>query len=601
MSYPSVARLLARGRAELRRLIDPVYGPALFGLAAFYRARLHRVVFVGVTGSCGKTTAKDLIAAVLATRFRGRKTLDSLNAPLSTAKAIFHVRPWDEFYVSEISGAHDGKPVIDESLPLVRPQIGVVTNIGTDHLSAFHSIDAVAAEKGKLIAALPPDGLAVLNADDERVRAMQTLCAGRVVTYGLAPDAMVRAESISACWPDRLSFTVCYEGQSYRVQTQLCGTHLVTCVLAALAVGIATGIPIADAIRAIGAVPPPGGRMYPVSRPDGVVFIQDDRKAPLWSIPAALHFMKDARAARKVVVIGTISDYSAKSQRAYVSVARQALDVADCVVFVGPRASKCLKARRHPKDEALQAFYSMEAACEYLGNWLRRGDLVLVKGSRRDEMWKIIEGSVRSRNGAAAGPTARHSTESANPAQAVVGLGNPGERYQNTPHNIGQRAVDILAASLAAEWTREDQAMVARVARSGQSVYLIKPLTKINTTGPVLLRLSHRLGFEAAGCTLVHDDLDLPLGAVRVRMRGSDGGHRGVRSVLEVFQTDAFRRVKIGVGRPGEKGEAAVHVLEAFPPAELPLIDKTCAEAADRILKLLEAAAASPRVECDSY
>ena len=109
----------------------------------------------------------------------------------------------------------------------------------------------------------------------------------------------------------------------------------------------------------------------------------DDAKAPLWSIPAVLDFMKDARAGRKIVVIGTISDYTGNSDRAYVSVARQALAAADQVVFVGSRASKSLKARRHPQDDALlQAFPSVEAACAQLHDYFRAGDLVLLKGIR---------------------------------------------------------------------------------------------------------------------------------------------------------------------------------------------------------------------------
>ena len=520
-------------------------------LAPFYRAQLRRVVFIGVTGSCGKTTTKELIAAVLHSRFKGHKNPRNQNTPHRLATTILRLKPNDEFCVLEIGVAYRGEIMsLEPALALVKPSIGVVTSIGTDHISAFGSIEAIAAEKSKLIAALPPHGIAILNADDPNVLAMRSRCAGRVITYGLAPEAMVRAENVNAAWPERLSFTVCFNGQSHPVQTQLPGAHLVHCALAAVAVGLAMGLPLTVAAQAIKRVPPFPCRMSPVIRDDGVTFIRDDAKAPLWSIPAVLDFMKAARAGRKIVVIGTISDYTGNSDRAYVSVARQALAAADQVVFVGSRASKSLKARRDPQDNALQAFPSVEAAGAQLRNFFRPGDLVLLKGIQHDRLEELIttRGTGEAQGGA---PLAEPSIH------AVVGLGNPGAQYQGTPHNVGQTALDFLARSLRAEWVREEQAMLARIELPTRIVYLIKPLTYVNVTGPMLSQLARRLNFAVDQCVLVHDDMDLPLGALRVRMKGSDGGHRGVASIQRVFGRDTFRRVKIGVGRPEQKGRAA--------------------------------------------
>ena len=240
--------------------------------------------------------------------------------------------------------------------------------------------------KSKLIAALPPHGIAILNADDPNVLAMRSRCAGRVITYGLAPEAMVRAENVNAAWPERLSFTVCFNGQSHPVQTQLPGAHLVHCALAAVAVGLAMGLPLTVAAQAISTAPPFQRRMSPVIRDDGVTFIQDDVKAPLWAIPAVLDFMKTRGQHARSSSIGTISDYTGNSDRAYVSVARQALAAADQVVFVGSRASKSLKARRHPQDDALQAFPSVEAAGAQLREFFCPGDLVLLKGIDHDHL-----------------------------------------------------------------------------------------------------------------------------------------------------------------------------------------------------------------------
>jgi UDP-N-acetylmuramoyl-tripeptide--D-alanyl-D-alanine ligase len=360
-------------------------------LAALYRSLLRRTVFVGVTGSCGKTTTKELIAAVLAARFQGRKSPRSKNLPQHLARTVLSVRPWDDYCVVEIAAAVRGERIpLQVPLKLVQPQIGVVTNIETDHLSAFGTVEAIAAEKSKLISGLPPHGTAILNVDDERVRNMQTQCAARVITCGVAPDAMLRAENIGASWPERLSFTAIYEGQSCVVRTQLCGAHWVPSVLAALGVGIAMGVPLATASEAIYMVPPFHRRMSPVSHPDGVTFVLDNYKAPLWSIPSTLRFMREARAGRKIVVVGAISDYRGDHGRVYATVAREALSVADRVIFVGPRARKSLRARSQSQNEVLQAFDDVEAARPYVHNLLRPGDLVLLKDSDRERLDTII-------------------------------------------------------------------------------------------------------------------------------------------------------------------------------------------------------------------
>ncbi|MGH9805737.1 MAG: aminoacyl-tRNA hydrolase [Terriglobia bacterium] len=563
-------------------------------LLRLYRPLLRSVVFIGVTGSCGKTTTKELIAGVLSSQFKGTKTPGTDNQPWHIALTVLRVKPGDQFCVAEIGvGKHGPQGVFEQALSLIRPQIGVVTNIGTDHISTFGTIDAIAAEKSKLIQALPERGTAVLNADDPIVLSMRARCKARVVTYGLAPEATVRAENIRAIWPERLSFTVHYQGQSQEVCTRLCGAHWVPCVLATIAVSLAMGMSLASAVRALETIQPFENRMSPETRSDGVTFVSDDAKAPVWSIPPALEFMKQARAARKIVVIGTISDYTGNSDRAHVSVAKQALAAADKVVFVGSRASKSLKARRHPKDGALQAFNTLDAAHEYLCNTLRPGDLVLLKGAR-GELFKLCNARAGPADGedSTAGSDISDSNESLQigapkSVQVVIGLGNPRPQFQDSPHNVGHIVIDLVAACLKATWVDEKGARVALVEHEGGTLYLIKSRTYINMTGPVVFRLSRQLRFSPADCVLVHDDMDLPLGSVRNRMSGNHGGHNGVRSVLEAFESTAFRRVKIGVGRAKQHTDQADHVVTALGPVQLPIMEKSCIEAARRVLLLL--------------
>ena len=239
----------------------------------------------------------------------------------------------------------------------------------------------------------------------------------------------------------------------------------------------------------------------------------------------------------------------------------------------------------------MQAFNVVEAACDYLCTLLQPGDLVLLKDSSCERLGKIIAAYTPGAAQPPSAPPERATAPAAGavrPVFAVVGVGNPGAPYQDTPHNVGQRTLDRLAEALGGEWTREGQALVAQVERRGTTIYLIKPLTPVNATGPVLVPLAQRLGVEPPTCVLVHDDADLALGAVRGRLKGGDGGHRGVRSILEAFRTDAIPRVKIGVGRPKQQEQLAGYVLAAFAPAERPVIDQACAAAAERVLEWVE-------------
>jgi PTH1 family peptidyl-tRNA hydrolase len=177
-------------------------------------------------------------------------------------------------------------------------------------------------------------------------------------------------------------------------------------------------------------------------------------------------------------------------------------------------------------------------------------------------------------------------------AQAIVGLGNPGPEYRGTRHNVGQRVLDGLARRLRARWRRQGGHALAQGRWRGETVHLVKPGSFMNVSGPAVARLLRALRVGAEDLIVVFDDLDLPLGKVRVRMKGSAGGHNGVRSLIEALGTEGFRRVKVGIGRPAPPGQAREtvvdHVLSAFEPGERPLIEEACARAGDEALRLVE-------------
>jgi len=376
---------------------------------------------------------------------------------------------------------------MDQELGILRPDIGIVTVVGDDHGSNYGSRDGIAAEIGKLVRSLPATGTAVLNADDEHVLAMAANCAAKVLTYGISPQAELRAEDITSVWPDRLQLTLVRGAERVQLRTQLCGTHWIPSVLGAVGGGLATGLSLTECAEGIARVEPFDGRMQPVTTPDGVTFIRDDFKAPLWTLDACFEFMKAARAKRKIIVIGEISDIGPKKGRKYAKAAMHAQEIADIVVFVGPWAPSVLATRRPGEEDALRAFSHVRDAAAYINSITREGDLVLLKGTHTQEhLLRIIlarTGEVAcwrddcerrlfcnecpDRNKPSGAPlltqgasipalgSQKSSTDEVVLGineQVIVGLGNPDSKRAGTPHNIGYEVVDRLAASRGLNW-----------------------------------------------------------------------------------------------------------------------------------------------------
>jgi PTH1 family peptidyl-tRNA hydrolase len=163
----------------------------------------------------------------------------------------------------------------------------------------------------------------------------------------------------------------------------------------------------------------------------------------------------------------------------------------------------------------------------------------------------------------------------------VFGIGNPGPEYDGTRHNLGFRVVDALARGPLVD-LRPLRAAGRRIRVGGQPVLLVKPLTYVNLCGPVLEAIRRGQDLPLERLLVVVDDLALPLGTLRLRAQGSDGGHKGLRSVAEHLGTEAFPRLRIGIGDPGGR-PAEEYVLERFPPDEAPLADEAVGRAAEAV------------------
>jgi peptidyl-tRNA hydrolase, PTH1 family len=175
-------------------------------------------------------------------------------------------------------------------------------------------------------------------------------------------------------------------------------------------------------------------------------------------------------------------------------------------------------------------------------------------------------------------------------ARVIVGLGNPGPAYQGTRHNLGHRVVEELAARLDGRFRLRGPAHLAEGTWQGVPLYLAKPVTFMNISGPVVARLLRLLEATPDQLVVVHDDLDLPFGTVRTRMRGRHGGHHGMESVLTSLGTQEIRRVKIGVGRPATRDEVVDWVLTGFSDEEREALPGVIGRAADAALALATSA-----------
>jgi len=361
-------------------------------VAVQHRGILKKVAFIGITGSYAKTTTKDLIAAILRGRARTSATKGTLNSPPQIIKTILRTTPFHHACVIELGAGGPG--TLDRGIRLAVPSIAVITHVGLDHYRAFRSREAVAAEKSKLVAALPATGVAILNADDPLVLAMGEKTAARKILYGIqSPEADLRASHIRSSWPERLTFTVHTKDGALPVETKLCGKHWVPAVLAALGTAVAMNLPPEEALPSIAAFDPPERRMSPLPLGSNITIIRDDYKAPYLSVPSCLDFLRDARAKRKIFILGTLSDYPGASSKKYRKVLTEALTVSERVFLVGPfRAHIASRLSETGFAGRTRGFLSVEGLAGHLCETSEPGDLILIKGSENaDRLDRLVD------------------------------------------------------------------------------------------------------------------------------------------------------------------------------------------------------------------
>ncbi|MBA3274539.1 MAG: UDP-N-acetylmuramoyl-tripeptide--D-alanyl-D-alanine ligase [Chloroflexia bacterium] len=366
---------------------------ALQRWATWRRDRIDPTV-IGVTGSIGKTSAKESISAVLGQIRRVYKSPGSYNNEIGLPYSLLEAPDDTEVMVLEMGGAYAfGELTLLSGI--AEPEVGVVTNVYPVHLERMGSIEAIAETKSELVRALPGDGIAVLNGDDARVRAMADLTNARVVFYGLGPGNHVRADSVTTDGLKGTGFWLTIEDDRYFVKVPFVGAHGVQVALVALAVGYAFGMHISEMLTGL---QDPGTqvRLLFAPGPHGSELIDDTYNASTPSVLSALGLLEDISAGRRVAVLGEMRELGRISEDEHRVVGRRAGAIVDLLITYGEAARVVAEEARLMADKDRQiAVHSFpegekDAIVELLQNELQAGDVVLLKGSRGLAMETIV-------------------------------------------------------------------------------------------------------------------------------------------------------------------------------------------------------------------
>ncbi|HEX3832830.1 MAG TPA: Mur ligase family protein, partial [Solirubrobacteraceae bacterium] len=376
-----VAQVPPSTRRRLRRVVT----------AAVTHAHLVRrpgVAIVGITGSAGKTTTKDLLGEMLARFGPTLRTRHNDNGVYGVPATLLAIRPSDRFAVLEL-GILDGPGEMRWMARLFRPRVAVLTGIGQDHLQAYGSREAIVREKRALLARLGRHATAVVNADDAFARGATAGLPCRVITAGWAQDADVRIVDARLVWPHGLDLELDCGGRRVRGRVGLHSRELAHIPALAVAAAEACGVPPEEALDAAGAFTPRLGRLCPIPGPNGSMFLVDDFKSRLPNALLAVRALREVPATRRIAVVGELQE-GALDGTGYRQIADELCATADLLVAVGGSADPLL-AVLDDRASVVMSVKDARGAAEVLEGTLRDGDVVLLHGADHQDLELVTE------------------------------------------------------------------------------------------------------------------------------------------------------------------------------------------------------------------
>src|SRR5581483_6450978 len=382
---------------DFLQIIVPDVLEALHATARVRIQRQEGTIRIGITGSNGKTSTKDAIAAVLSHKAPTLKTYASYNHELGYPQTLLRLEPQHRYAVLEMGAQREGE-LTWLSTTIARPHWSLITNVGSAHLELFGSQERIAQAKSELVQVLEPNGITILNYDDPNVRQMAEKTRARVLYYGLGEGAEVRATDIGGDALFGRSFTLHYQGQQRHIQLHLPGEQGITIALAAAAVGCAAKISLDEIGAILGTLAPAKRRGEIKNGPNGSVLIDDSYNANRQSILAmahAIHDTKQAPGGKRWAVLGDIFEQGSFAREEHTACGTGLAESADYLVAIGDQARYYVEgalAAGMPKQNAhyfpadveqrdeLEA--AKRAAVDLLVRTVQPNDLILVKASR---------------------------------------------------------------------------------------------------------------------------------------------------------------------------------------------------------------------------
>lgn len=363
---------------------------ALQSLAQWYRNRFD-IPFVGITGSVGKTSTKDMVTCAVADRYNVLKNEGNFNNEIGLPLTMFKLDTNHEVAVVEMGMSAVGE--ISTLAAIVRPKVGIITNVGLSHIENLGSRQNILKAKLEILDGLQPEGLLILNGDDVMLSGVKNLLSCRTVSYGLEEGVDYQAYNIQSRGEFGIDFSITIEEAEYTVQLPVPGVHNVYNALAAIAAGVELGVPMRNLLEGISHFRPGKMRLNIVKAHD-MTIINDAYNASPQSMSAALDVLLEMQSTRKIAVLGDMLELGDWAERAHtetgIQVARKKPDI---LVTVGKEAASIVKGAIEAGFSPSRAtmLQNNSQAIEHLRKALLPGDAVLVKGSRGMKMEQIVQ------------------------------------------------------------------------------------------------------------------------------------------------------------------------------------------------------------------